>query len=270
MRNHSRTRPLEVALAVATALSLGCVGTNRVETNSRRTPEVNTGAGATILWPGQTPAMPGMPGGAPGAGTSVGPGAAGGASLGSPGAAGSAAPGPAAGASGGGGFTYLGGASLDDQQHDKRESQAVGSAQIPLLNILTAPFAAIAVTIARPFLKRKLEASDPGSAPPHTEAGGNAQAPVADPGAAHEQAAIDALERELAARRAAEAPTHPEASADRAQRPSRSGAASRPERSSIAEELAALRRAGTPSPGAVRSPGGSTAGSSQPLSSDSV
>jgi len=141
----------------------------------------------------------------------------------------------------------------------------VGAAQIPLLNLLTAPFAAIAVTIAKPFLKRKLEAPDPASTPPHTQASGKTRVPAADPGAAHEQAAIDALERELAARRAAGAPAHSEARSGGTRPPSPTSTPSGPQHSSIAAELAALRRAGTPSAGAARSPSGSAAMASQPL-----
>ena len=135
--------------ALCLAACVGCAYSN-VKTDGDRHPVVNTGVGATILYPGQGPAMPAahpayqLPGGAPAPGQ---PGARGPHGQPLPAPAGSRTiggtpssnvqqgPGSSAGSSGGGGITFIGGTDMDMDGH--RESR-----QEPRwLKYLLAPFA---------------------------------------------------------------------------------------------------------------------------------
>ena len=251
----THSRRLAMTLLPLLCLGLACFGSSKKETHSRHTPEVQTGAGASIIWPGQAPAMP-YPAGRPPAPSSAGP----------PGVSPAHPPAnpPHAGTtSGGGGFTYLGGAAQEEEQNRKEKSKAVGTPDVFLLNVITAPLAAVGALIAKPFLHdrdgreaAKQAVPEPSGALP-SALQPQASAPPVDPQVAHERAQLDAMERELAARRGALPPEHAQtpALATRSQAqtrwrprsPQASAAPAGPQRGavgalSIAAELAALRR----------------------------
>ena len=193
--------------ALCLAACLGCAYSN-VKTDGDRHPVVNTGVGATILYPGQGPAMPAahpayqLPGGAPAPGQ---PGARGPHGQPLPAPAGSRTiggtpssnvqqgPGSSAGSSGGGGITFIGGTDMDMDGH--RESR-----QEPRwLKYLLAPFA----LAAYPFVAiHNAVTGDDGPPPARPAAGPSAatsppRGPV-DVQTEYEQSQLQALESELA------------------------------------------------------------------------
>jgi hypothetical protein len=101
---------LHVTLSLVAASQLGCFAYGRGQRDVDRTPIMNTGAGATILYPGQAPPLPGSP--APGVATPSG------AVPGQPGVAPENAAGARSGtASGSGSVSMIGGAQRDEQSH---------------------------------------------------------------------------------------------------------------------------------------------------------
>ncbi len=168
---------------------LGCAYAN-VESDGDRHPVVNTGVGATILYPGQGPAMPAahpayqFPGGAPTGSGTIG---------GTPTSTVQQGPGSSASSAGGGGITFIGGADTDLDSHKKHRHEP------RWLKYLLAPFA----VAAYPFVAiRDAVTKDDGPPPPRPAAASSAPAfpppaPV-DVQTQYEQNQLQALESELA------------------------------------------------------------------------
>jgi hypothetical protein len=225
-----------------TAILLGCpVGYyQNQQRDVDRTPTVDTGAGASIIYPGQT--APGLPGGSqPGTGTAT-PAQSG--TQEPPqqqyGAARAAQPPPeysqpyGSSAPAGGGVTMIGGSKVDEKRHQKVQSQPV------IFKYLALPVAVVAAPFKYAADKVRGE-PEPGPAIPEA----NQQAPATPPGPPpvdYETASLRDLERELA-QRTPSTPAPTPTATPIPQQPSRpapapSGA------SSIADELAALRARG--------------------------
>lgn len=263
-----------LALPVAAALALGCVGYSNTDIHQDHQPEVQTGAGAVILWPGQAPAMPAPPPMPPAGGPQQGSG-------GASGPTGQASPGPGAPATaqsgggaapsvGDGGFTYIGGGTVHENTDTKTKTAAVGAPQIPILNILLWPFGALGAALGKPAVQKavKLEQqpgqsqqSQSGAAPQPAPQAGKA---AADPQGAYERSRLDELQRELASRgmekstseeKPAPPPTASGSASASAATPgaAASGTAPGPHALSIAQELADLQ-AGGGAPQAGRRP----------------
>jgi hypothetical protein len=215
-------------LAVVTALSLGCFAYGRGKRDIDRTPIVNTGVGATILYPGESPPLPGSP--SPGAATQPG--------VAPPSASGA----PSGSASGSGSVSMIGGAQRDEQIHAEYREEPLWSKYLVL------PLAVIASPFRRAFESRQAE-PEPGPAVPQATTAPSR--PVRrDPLPDYESARLQSLERELEQRRAQPGATPgtapPSATPpERAPTPPSGGI-------SIADELASLRGAPTAptSPGA--------------------
>jgi len=240
-------RRLAVILLPLGVLALGCFGTSKRETNSRHTPEVQTGVGASIIWPGQGAAMPYPRGGAPlGQPAAGAPATQAPTGVQQPGNPAQTYPPQGAASSGGGGFTYLGGATQEQEKNTKLDSKVVGTPDVFLLNVITAPFAAVAAVIAKPFLHdrdgreaaKQAVPAPSGALPPQLQPQQSTRPPDAQ--TAHDRAELDSMERELAARRGVPSaqPHGSTASPPPAGGIRQSSAGTL----SIAEELAALRR----------------------------
>jgi len=200
---------------------MGCPGFQYVDADVDRTPTVDTGAGATIIYPGET-APPVTPGAQPpyGAAQAAQPPP----EYGS--AQGSDVPGATAAPSGGG-VTMIGGSKIDEKTHIKIRS---GPAYWKYMML---PFA----VIAAPF-KYAAEAArgKPEAGPPIPENSPQTATPPPCPAPIdYETAALQNMERELAQR-------SPTTSGTQTSTPTRASTAPAPSRGlSIAEELAALR-----------------------------
>jgi hypothetical protein len=215
------------------AACVGCAYSN-VKTNVDRHPVVNHGVGATILYPGQGPAMPAahpayqQPGGAP-APAPAGSGTIGG----TPTATSQQGAGSSAGSSGGSGLTFIGGTEIDGEGSRQTRQEP------RWLKYMLAPFA----IAAYPFkaMHNAVTRND-GPPPPRTAAGPREAtlpppAPV-DVQTEYEQNQLQALENELAGQGGSQ-PTagyvNQPAPAPRRQRLAPTG-------DSISAELAALQR----------------------------
>ena len=138
----SGTRGLAFACAGIALLIVGCPTFNHRDRNIDRTPVMNSGAGASIIYPGQTvPVQPGVrnpravqPGSTSGSSSrSGGPGQGGSLSGAERGAG---APAPA------GHLTMLGGTEVDEKRHQKIEESPI------YWKYVTAPFAIVAAPFA--------------------------------------------------------------------------------------------------------------------------
>ncbi len=203
------------ALAAGLPLALGCAYSYQSRDTDRR-PTVDTGAGATILYPGQSAPMPGTQPAGAGAGPEGGP----------------AVPGASGPAGGGGSVTFIGGGDQEIENHlEVRES--------PIYHkYLTAPFFVLAAPFALAAEKLRGE-PEPGPEIPE-RAHAQRTAPPPPPPIDYETQRLQAMERELEQRGAAAG-----AQAAVATRPLGGGSLS------IADELAALQRApgsGPPAP----------------------
>jgi len=218
-------------LTLCLAASVGCAYSN-VKTDADRHPVVNTGVGATILYPGQGPAMPAIhpayqtPGGAP---APAGSGTIGG----TPTSTSQQGAGSSASSSGGGGITFIGGTEMDqDVQRQTRQEPR-------WLKYLLAPFA----IAAYPFVAlHNAVTKDDGPPPPRPAAGPATSslpppAPV-DVQTEYEQSQLQSLENELAGQRGSQ-PTMGDVN-----EPARARGRERlaPTGDSISAELAALQR----------------------------
>ena len=213
----------ETVLALGLVLSLtGCPAFRSVERDVERTPVVNTGAGASIIYPGQSaPRHPGNqhPRQAPG-------------TSGQPpvqGARPESASRSGGHGGGGGGVTMIGGTAVEEERHQKIEEAP------QYWKYVTLPFAIVAAPFAYVYDAMKGEPDD-GPAVPTTSAGQQRQSPPPGPPPVdYETRQLEAMERELAQRGGT-----PDVSAPpRAEPVTRRTSAS--PRGSIADELAALR-----------------------------
>lgn len=204
-----------------TSVLMGCPGFQYVDADVDRTPTVDTGAGATIIYPGQT-APPVTPGAQPvyGAAQAAQPPPEYGSALGSDVPVATAAP-------SGGSVTMIGGSKIDEKRHIKiRSGPAYWKYMMLPFAVVAAPFK-YAVEVAR---------GKPEASPPIPE--NVPQAAAAPPGPApidYETATLQNMERELAQRSSTTRGTQ-------TSRPIRANTAPAPSHGvSIAEELAALR-----------------------------
>ena len=224
---------------------VGCMYSN-VKTNADRHPVVNTGVGATILYPGQGPAMPAAhpayqpPGGVP-APAPAGAGTVGG----TPNATSRQGSGSNASSSGGGGITFIGGTEIDAEGAKQTRQEP------RWLKYLLAPFA----IAAYPFkAMHNAVTRDDGPPAPHPAAGPvtSSQPPPApvDVQTEYEQNQLQALENELAGQRGSQPavgygspppPTSANAPAPPSTGPSRMARLA-PSGGSISAELEALQR----------------------------
>jgi hypothetical protein len=218
-----------VALAGLSALLLACpVGYyQKQEQDVDRTPTVDTGAGASIIYPGQT--APGLPGGST-------PQSATGAPQPPYGAAQAAQPPPeygqpyesgassSSGTPSGGGVTMIGGSEIDEKTHRRQHSEPV------IWKYVALPFAALAAPFKYAADKARGE-PEPGPPVPNSSPA-ERQPPPGPPPVDYETAALRNMERELAQR---------EASATPPQSPPRPAPVYPSSTTSIADELAALR-----------------------------
>jgi hypothetical protein len=217
-----------VALAGLSTLLLACpVGYyQNQERDVDRTPTVDTGAGATIIYPGQTAGA--LPGNAPpqsgGAGTPQPSYGAGQAAqplpeYGQPYESGARS---TSGAPSGGGVTMIGGSEIDEKMHRKVHAEPVVWKYIAL------PFAVAAAPFKYAADKVRGE-HEPGPPVPRTSPA-ERQPPPGPPPVDFETAALRDMERELAQREALTTPP-----------PAPPAPATPSSATSIAEELAALR-----------------------------
>ena len=215
------------------AACVGCAYAN-VKTDADRHPVVNTGVGATILYPGQGPAMPAThpgyqpPGGAPA------PAPAGSATIGgTPTSTSQQGAGSSASSSGGGGLTFIGGTDMDQDLHRQTRQEP------RWLKYLVAPFA----LAAYPFKAvHDAVTKGDGPPPPRPAAGPGERtlpppAPV-DVQTRYEQNQLEALESELARGGGSQ----PGAGYENAPAPPPRMARPAPTGGSISAELAALQR----------------------------
>jgi hypothetical protein len=217
-----------VALAGLSALLLACpVGYyQKQERDVDRTPTVDTGAGASIIYPGQT--APGLPGTPPpqGAGAPQPP----------YGAAQAAQPPPeyrqpyesgassTSGAPSGGGVTMIGGSEIDEKTHRRVHSEPV------VWKYLALPLAVAAAPFKYAADKARGEPEPGPSIPDNSPA--VPQSPPGPPAVDYETAALRDMERELAQREAVSPPPQPQ---------TQPAPAYPTNATSIADELAALR-----------------------------
>jgi len=236
----------KLALGILTGLAVALLGCpvgfyQHQERDVDRTPTVDTGAGASIIYPGQT--APGLPGNTrPGEPTSSTQPAQGGA-YGSPqqpyGAAQAAQPPPeyshaqGSGAPSGGDITMIGGSKIDEKTHVRVHSEPV------IFKYVALPFAVVAAPFKYAADKMRGDPK-PGPAIPQAPATSPAPAP-APPPVDYETASLRDLERQLSQREpqqpAPQSHSAPQSYASRAPAPSGG--------SSIADELAALRSRGS-------------------------
>ncbi len=235
--------------ALLTAASLvGCFAYGRAHRDVDRSPTVDTGVGATILYPGESPVRPGgrIPQTRPGSEATTPDVHSGG-----------LPPGAASFPQGGGAVTSIGGAQRDEVSHAQYRED-------PLFHrYLALPF----VWIAAPFrfLTREKQ-PEPGPEVP--------RATVARPRPTRSQPLPDydalrlqELERELDDRLSRERP--PEAASGAAARPPLETQPPLPRRSlSIAEELAALQRGSAGSAVGIAEPGRARASTQSPRTLD--
>jgi hypothetical protein len=230
-----------VMTALLTGLVTGCMTQSRGTYDMDRTPIVNTGTRASIIYPNQgAPVMPGTapqtqhpapgssqpPGQAPGTGAAVPPSGA------APGASHTSEAGAPPRPSGQpeGEMTFLGGARTDEQRHVEVREDPL------LLKYLTAPVA----LLAAPFVLAKEAMTDerepgppiPRRTDPSIPRSSSVSAPIAQP-SDYESAMLQNMERELEQRS--------ESAHDDGNSPSQL-ASTRTPSLSIAEELAALQR----------------------------
>lgn len=235
-----------LVLVAHLTLSLGCAYSN-VQRDIERTPTINTGAGATVLMPGQgAPMLPpeAYMNAPPGVQSARTPGA-----LGQP-APGAPAPGqpnpapvPYAGAPGyaqpgmpGGppiatspNISFIGGVDVDEKRHQEFRQEPL------IVKALLAPFA----VVAYPF-KKAYEALQGDPEPVvMPEAAQRAPQTASDYDRAFEEAQLRELERQLAPGGGAPTGAAPHAAPSYAAAPPYSAARTRP--SSISDELARLR-----------------------------
>ena len=176
-------RPIAAATAASVATLTGCAFSD-VEKDVDRNPIVNTGAGASIIYPGQS--APGIPGGqaSPGSGgtSRTGP-------NGESHSSGSPTP-------GGGNITMIGGAEVDDKRHYTVHEEPLyyKYALLPFA-ILAAPFVAIAEAVS--------PEEEEGPEIPKKRAVEAAAQPPAERPPDYETRRLDALEQELDQRNAA-------------------------------------------------------------------
>jgi len=258
--------------ALCLATCLGCAYSN-VKVDDDDHPVFNTGVGAMILYPGQSPAMPPahpghqLPGGAPSPGQ---PGARGphGQALPAPSPAPSGTlggtptstvrqgPGSSASSSGGGGITFIGGSEVDKDTHKEIRQEP------RWLKYLLAPFA----IAAYPFVAVwDAVTGDDGPPPTRTAADPTTptfpRPPAVDVQTEHERSQLEALERELAGRPGSQPPVPGPAPAPRLERPTPAGG-------SISAELAALQRGIPPKvPGESSAPRQARSARSEPQAS---
>jgi len=252
----------QVFLILTAATLVGCFSYGRGVSDIDRTPIVNTGAGATILMPGEAPPMPGEPNrqGAPGQGA---PGGGSGSSTGSRSGSttsSSGEPGRWTGQSshapvGTGRITMIGGAQQDEQSHVEYREEPIWYKYLALpFALAAAPFKAAADAV-RGESEPGPEVPRPTTAP--------ARPVRAHPRPDYESSQLQGLERELEerARRQPGAPSTP-ATRTATVNP---GAGSRAP-FSIAEELAAMQRTpvSTPAPRTVASATPATASAPVP------
>jgi hypothetical protein len=234
-------RRIGVAVLPGVAIALiGCPAFYYRDGDVDRTPTVNTGAGASIIYPGQS--APPLPGGTQ-PGTAQTP-----AGQQPYGATQAAQPPPeyqqpygsgasrSSGSPSGGGITMIGGTQTDEKRHNKVRSEPI------YWKYVMAPFA----LLAAPFkfaIDTARGAPEPGPAIPPTAARQAPAQPAPVP-IDYETQALRGLQQELAQRNSSQASrTHPpDSAADRGL--------------SIANELAALRAAsaGTPAVSAAATP----------------
>ena len=196
-----------LCLVLSTAPLGGCFAFSYRDRDIDRTPEFNTGTGATILYPGQgAPAMPPSIYGQPEA-------------AGSPGSPGGRDT-PPEGASGGGSISMLGGTHVDEKS-TKRVRESPVYAKYMLL-----PFAIIAAPFVWIWDAVQPEAEGGPQPPPHAAPVPNVATAAQPPAPDYETQAMHELERELSQRGT----------------PQAAGPAPR-SRLSFAEELAELQRA---------------------------
>jgi len=211
--------------AIALALQLvGCMAQSRGNYDIDRTPIVNTGARASIIYPGEGP-MP-MPGSAPPQGSTP------------PGSAPQAGTAPPGTAPAGGGLVFLGGARTQETRHlEIREDPLIVKYLTAPIALLAAPFVLAKESITGepepgPAIPRPTDPTIPQSrtaaAPPP---------PQRDSAEDYETAMLQNMEEELAQQRAPE-PT--------SARPAQPSARPQAPSSSIEAELQALQRSPEP------------------------
>jgi hypothetical protein len=229
-------------LASSLALCVGCAYAN-VKQDGDRHPVVNTGVGATILYPGQGPAMPPahpghqLPGGAPLPGEAGARGpqgqplpAPGGTLGGAPTSTVQQGPGSSASSSGGGGITFIGGSGVNEDTHEEYRQEP------RWLKYLLAPVA----IVAYPF-RALWDAVSGDDGPPPSQTVADPVDPTLPPPAPvdvqteYEQNQLEALERELAGQGGSPPTMARSAPPPKFQRLAPTG-------SSIADELGALQR----------------------------
>jgi len=202
-----------ILLAASLAPGLGCFAYANQKADRDEHPITNHGVGGTILYPGQGPAMPSTPrpggglypGGSGGAPAQGAPGtrqAPGGAPQGThpqgraappQGGPGGAVPGQTVDP-GGSNLTFIGGTQRDE------EEQIELRVEPPWWKYLALPFAVVAYPFKAVGDALSGDDGPPPSAPSPTAQGPKPPPPPVDPDAAHEQARLEALERELAQR----------------------------------------------------------------------
>jgi hypothetical protein len=242
-----RTYPSHLcqALAWVSLLAFSSCAHQNVKRDIDRTPEVNTGVGAAIIYPGQAaPRLPGPPPGYPGAptpatpapeagGPARAPAPAPGAGAPTPGSANRTLPRGPTGPSTGG-VTFIGGARVEERQHQEIHQEPT------FLKVIKAPFAVVAWPVKKAYEAVRPEPEpDP---PPLRRAA--PRAPTRHQvQAAREQDQVDRMRSELQ-QRGAGAPPAPSTTAGSTPTPEATPPSSSA-RMSIADELAALRRART-------------------------
>lgn len=216
----SGTRGLAFTCAGFAMLGLGCPAFNHVDRNIDRTPVMNSGAGASIIYPGQTaPAQSSYPRiTQSGSHSAPLPGVQGAEHSGH-------APAP------GGHLTMIGGTEVDEKRHQKIEESPI------YWKYLTAPFAVVAAPFQYAYESIQGE-PEPGPSVP-TARERNPAPPPPEPVLDYETQQLEGMQRELARRQAAAPPTPAPST------PAWRGGLS------IADELKALERAAeapTPAP----------------------
>ena len=246
--------------ALCLAASMACAYADVTEDGDRH-PVFNTGVGATILYPGQSTAMPPvhpghrLPAGAPMPNQPAAPGPQGqplpapapagpGTIGGAPSYSVQQGPGSSSGSSSGGGITFIGGAQVDEEVYTQVHQEP------RWLKYLMAPVA----IAAYPFVA-VYDAVTGDDGPPPAPPAPEPEAPLFSPPAPadaqtqYEQSQLEALESELASQHAGQPGVNPPggpAPAPRMARPAPTG-------SSISSELEALQRGIPP-----RIPGGAS------------